>query len=65
MEAMHMDSIRDGDGPSRPSKDLGRAIHERFAAIGGFELELPPRGPMREPPRFEWTRDREGDASGG
>jgi antitoxin FitA len=33
-------------------KNLGRAIHARFAAIGGVELELPARGPMREPPSF-------------
>ena len=33
--------------------DLGRAIHERFAAIGGVELELPPRDAMRAPPSFE------------
>jgi plasmid stability protein len=33
-------------------KNLGQAIHARFAAIGGVELELPARGPMREPPSF-------------
>ena len=33
--------------------DLGRAIHERFAAIGGVDLELPPRDAMRAPPSFE------------
>ena len=35
-----------------PPKDLGRAIHARFAALGGVELELPERGPMRPPPEF-------------
>ena len=29
--------------PSVP-KDLGHAIHRRFAALGGVELELPERG---------------------
>jgi plasmid stability protein len=38
-------------GPS--TGDLGRAIHERFAAMGGVELELPPRDPMRAAPEFE------------
>ena len=32
---------------------LGTAIHELFKPFGGVELELPPREPMREPPRFE------------
>ncbi len=34
-------------------ENLGTAIHARFKAIGGVELELPPRDPMREPPRFD------------
>jgi antitoxin FitA len=33
-------------------KDLGQAIHASFAAFGAVELELPARGPMREPPSF-------------
>ena len=36
-----------------PAKGLGTAIHELFKPLGGVELELPPRGPMREPPRFD------------
>ena len=39
------------DGPS--AKGLGTAIHKLFKSFGGVELEIPPRGPMREPPRFE------------
>jgi plasmid stability protein len=31
---------------------LGDAIHRRFKALGGVELELPPREPMREPPKL-------------
>ncbi len=34
-------------------KDLVRAIRSRFAPLGGVELELPPREPMREPPDFD------------
>lgn len=30
-------------------EDLARFIHECFAPLGGVELELPPREPMREP----------------
>jgi plasmid stability protein len=33
-------------------KGLGTEIRDRFAAVGGVELQLPPRGPDREPPDF-------------
>jgi len=33
-------------------QDLAKFTRECFAALGGVELELPPRGPMREPPDF-------------
>ena len=33
--------------------DLVKAIREVFEPLGGMELELPPRGPMREPPTFD------------
>ena len=33
--------------------NLASAIRARFAPFGGVELEMPPREPMREPPRFE------------
>lgn len=36
-----------------PEKGLGTAIHELFKPFGGVELEIPPREPMREPPRFD------------
>ncbi len=36
-----------------PEMGLGTAIHEVFKPLGGVELELPPRGPMREPPSFD------------
>jgi plasmid stability protein len=39
-------------GPSPPSNDLGQSIHNRFAALGGVEFELPARGPMRQSPAF-------------
>lgn len=32
---------------------LASAIRARFAPLGGVELELPTREPMREPPRFD------------
>jgi hypothetical protein len=32
--------------------ELADAIRRRFAPLGGVELEIPPRGPGRAPPRF-------------
>ena len=32
-----------------PPRDLGKAIREIFAPLGGVELEIPPRGPIRDP----------------
>lgn len=36
-----------------PSTNLAEAIRAHFAPLGGVELEIPPRGPMRDPPDFE------------
>ena len=33
-------------------QDLAAFTRECFAALGGVELEIPGRGPMREPPDF-------------
>ena len=41
------------DRAPAPREGLGTAIHELFEPFGGVELELPPREPMRDPPRFE------------
>lgn len=38
---------------NNPPANLAEAIRARFAPLGGIELELPPRGPMRKPPDFE------------
>lgn len=40
-------------GPKPESKNLAAIIRECFAPYGGVELELPPREPIREPPRFD------------
>ena len=37
----------------KPGRSFYDRIHDRFAAIGGVDLELPPREPGREPPRFD------------
>lgn len=36
-----------------PVKNLGTALYELFKPFGGVELDIPPREPMREPPRFD------------
>ena len=36
-----------------PGRNLYERIHARFAPLGGVDLELPPREPVREPPRFD------------
>ena len=33
-------------------RDLAKFTRECFASLGGVELELPPRGPTREPLEF-------------
>ena len=42
---------------SRTSRSSGRSlydrVHDRFAALGGVDLELPPRPATRDPPGFE------------
>ncbi len=34
-------------------RNLASAIRARMAPLGGVDLELPPRGPMREPTAFD------------
>jgi plasmid stability protein len=54
MEAEARRILQAALGSSRPppSRNLYERIHARFAAIGGVDLDLPPREPVREPPRF-------------
>ena len=52
MEEEARDILRRTVGEALPPEDLGRAIHARFAALGGVDLELPERSPVRSPPDF-------------
>ena len=46
--------LRDvGEQEPVPERGLGTAVHELFKPLGGLDLELPPREPVREPPRFD------------
>ncbi len=35
-----------------PSANVAEAIRDLFRPLGGVELSIPPRDPMREPPKF-------------
>ena len=37
-------------GENGMPEDIAADIHSRFAPLGGVDIKLPPRGPMREPP---------------
>ena len=39
------------DGKTEP-RDLAKFTRECFAPLGGVDLELPARGPMRAPPDY-------------
>ena len=45
--------LRDAVNSGRTgSRDLVEFTRECFAPLGGIDLELPSRGPMRQPPDF-------------
>ena len=43
------EAVASGAGP----ENLAAVIRARFAPLGGVELELPPREPARNPPKFD------------
>jgi hypothetical protein len=43
----------DANSVEPASNNLYRRIRRRFDPLGGVDIELPPRGPARSPPRFE------------
>ena len=53
MEEEARDILRQVVGQSGAPRNLGQAIHARFAALGGVDLALPVRTPMRSTPDFE------------
>jgi antitoxin FitA len=54
MEAEVRDILRDTlNEPERSAVNLYQRIRSRFAPLGGVDLELPPREPAPEPPRFD------------
>ena len=53
MEEEARDILRQVVGQPGAPRNLGQAIHARFAALGGIDLALPVRTPMRSTPDFE------------
>ena len=45
--------LREAVSDDQPGpRNLAEFTRECFASLGGVELKMPPRGPMREPPDF-------------
>ena len=54
MEEEARDILRTALYHQQPEQEnLASAIRARFAPLGGVELQIPPRSPMRKPPRFD------------
>jgi plasmid stability protein len=51
-EVRHILRTALAEAPRQPA-NLADAIRRRFAPLGGVELHIPPRGKLREPPRFD------------
>ena len=45
--------LREAVEPKKGPRNLAEAIRARIAPLGGVDLELPPRGPGREPTSFD------------
>ncbi len=60
MEAEAREILRSALGAAPPVKgNLAERIRQRFAPLGGVELKLPRRDPIRKPPDF--TQERSGE----
>ena len=53
MEEEARDILRQVVSQPSATRDLGQTIHARFAVLGGVDLALPDRTPMRAQPDFE------------
>ncbi len=52
MEEEARDILRRAMGEGASPRNLAAAIRARVAPSGGFDIDLPAREPMREPPDF-------------
>lgn len=53
MEEEAREILREVVGNGTPPRDLAAAIRKRVAPLGGVDLDVPEREPMREPVRFD------------
>lgn len=53
MEEEARDILRVALTEDTPPVGLAQVIRARFAPLGGVELDIPPREPMRDPPSFD------------
>ncbi|WP_372922202.1 FitA-like ribbon-helix-helix domain-containing protein [Roseovarius sp.] len=53
MEEEAREILREVVGQEKPAHNLAAAIRARVAPLGGLELDLPEREPMREPPALD------------
>lgn len=53
MEEEVRDILRTALSTEEPPSNMAASIRRRFAPLGGIDLPIPPREPMREPPDFD------------
>ncbi|GFO56513.1 plasmid stabilization protein [Geomonas sp. Red276] len=53
MEAEVRNILAQALAPAKGERNLGLAIHERFASVPTESLPIPPRQAVRTPPEFE------------
>lgn len=53
MEEEAREILRDVVGDTRPPMNLAHRLRARVAEIGGVDLDIPARDPMRTPPAFD------------
>ena len=53
MEEEARQILRDAVRRRPSSRNLASIVRSHFGPANGVDLELPPRGPMREPPSFD------------
>ena len=52
MEEEVREILRVALNKNKPPVNLAQSIRARFEPLGGVELEIPPREPMRDPPEL-------------
>ena len=53
MEEEVREILRVALNENKPPVNLAQSIRARFEPLGGVELNIPPREPMRDPPRLD------------